>query len=185
MTRTERALVQVLEWFGAANISDPLIGDLLEELRSGRSRLWLLRQVLAAVAGSVVRETAGNKLLSLRALATGMLVAMPLSIVFKQAADFSWGNGPLQFCFLNCFLFVVAGAAVGHKFPSHRAAMVTVFTLYALVSRVSLIGFNAPRFFSPSHPLRELAYAAVTILAPLFTLAGASLLSNSKGQVAC
>jgi hypothetical protein len=35
--------VQILEWFGAANTSDPLIGDLLEELRSGRSRGWLLR----------------------------------------------------------------------------------------------------------------------------------------------
>jgi hypothetical protein len=58
---TERAFVQVLEWFGAANTSDPLIGDLLEELRSGRSRWWLLRQVLAAVAGSVVREAASNR----------------------------------------------------------------------------------------------------------------------------
>jgi hypothetical protein len=185
MMRTERAFVQVLEWFGAANTSDPLIGDLLEELRSGRSRWWLWRQVLAAVAGSVVREAVSNKRLSLRAIATGMLVAMPLSIVFKRAADFSWGNGPLQFCFLNCLIFVVAGAAVGHKFPRHRAAMVTVFTLYALTARVSLIGFNAPHFFSPSHPPRELAYAVVTILAPLFTLAGAFLLANSKKHVEC
>jgi hypothetical protein len=138
--------VQVLEWFGAANTSDPLIGDLLEELRSGRSRWWLLRQVLAAVAGSVVHEAASNKMLSLRALATGLVIIMPLTAVFKRAADFSWGNGPLQFCFLSCFTFVVAGAAIGHKFPRHRAAMVTVFTIYALTARVALIGFNTPHF---------------------------------------
>jgi hypothetical protein len=185
MTRTDRVFVQILEWFGAANTSDPLIGDLLEELRSGRSRGWLLRQVLAAVAGSIVREAASNKLLSLRAIATGMLVAMPLSVVFKRAADFSWGNGPLQFCFLNCFIFVVAGAAVGHKFPQHRAAMVAVFTLYALTARISLLGFNAPHFFSPSHPFRGLAYAAVAILPPLFTLFGAFLLPTRTEQVEC
>jgi hypothetical protein len=146
---------------------------------------WLWRQVLAAVAGSVVREAAGNKLLSLRAIATGMVVVMPLTAVFKRAADFSWGNGPLQFCFLSCFTFVVAGAAVGHKFPRHRAAMVTVFTLYALTARVSLLGFNAPHFFSPSHPFREFAYAAVAILAPLFTLIGAFLLPTRTEHLQC
>jgi hypothetical protein len=185
MTRTERTFVQVLEWFGAANTSDPLIGDLLEELRSGRSRWWLWRQVLAAVAGSVVREAASNKLLSLRAIATGMLVAMPLSAVVKRAADFSWGNEPLQFCFLNCFIFVVAAAAVGHKFPRHRAATVAVFTLYSLTARISLIAFNAPHFFSPSHPPRELGYAAVTILAPLFTLFGGFLLPTRTEHLEC
>jgi hypothetical protein len=176
MTHMECACIQMIEWFDVSNTSDPLVGDLLEERHSGRSRWWLMRQVLVAVGGSVIREIVGNKLLSLRAIVAGVVVVMPLAAVFKRLAYFSWANGPLQFCFLNGLTFVVAGAAVGHKFPKHRAAMVTAFMLYALAARASLVGFNVHQFFSPSHPFRDLAYAAVTIFAPFFTLIGTSLL---------
>jgi hypothetical protein len=173
---TERLLVLILEWFDVANATEPLIGDLLEELRSGRSHWWLWREVLVAVAGSVMWEIANNKFLCLRAIATGIIVATPLTLLFRRVAYFSWADGPLQFGFLTCCTYVVAGAAIGHKYPERRPATVIVFIVYAFIAKAAQIGLNPHQFFFPSHLFRSLVYVPLILVAPLFTLLGVILL---------
>lgn len=173
----ERALFLLLDWFEVTSGNEPLAGDLLEEFHSGRSRSWLFRQVVVAVLQSVARQVSRNKLMSLRAIATGLLVVVPLTALIRRVASFSWDSGPFQFWILSCCAFAIAGAVIGQRFPSHRAAMVAAFTLYALAAKVSLVGFNALQFSSPSHPFRSLVLAAATVAAPLCTVAGGLLLN--------
>ena len=51
----------------------PLVGDLLEERRRGRSRAWLWRQALSATTLCCVREIRAHWLLGAAALLTGWL----------------------------------------------------------------------------------------------------------------
>jgi hypothetical protein len=51
-----------------------LLGDLLEERASGRSRAWYWRQVLVAVGRSIVDEGRRHPVLTLRAVATALAV---------------------------------------------------------------------------------------------------------------
>jgi hypothetical protein len=58
MKRTEPPFIAtwILERLTPGNSNDALLGDLLEEFRSGRSAGWYWRQVLAAVANGCFRE---------------------------------------------------------------------------------------------------------------------------------
>lgn len=51
----------------------PLVGDLLEERHRGRSRAWLCRQTLSAIAVSCARQLRAHGLLAAAAVLTGWL----------------------------------------------------------------------------------------------------------------
>ena len=64
--------------------SDALAGDLLERHRSGKSRLWLWRQVLAAIFAATWREWNTDRLGASRAVAVGWAAML---IFFFIAGD--------------------------------------------------------------------------------------------------
>lgn len=168
-----RACLSILDWFAAARPNEALMGDLIEEVQSGRSNWWLLRQVAIAIARSTIDQIAGNKMLSFRAVCTGLLVAAPLTALSKRLVYFSWGDGPLQYWLFTCLAFGAAGALLQFKFPSHRAAAVVAFTFYALIAKGCLVALNIEHFSSSSNPLRLPSLAAATMLTPLCTIPGA------------
>ncbi len=68
MRRRARVASSLLHRF----VSDgPLVGDVLEEYHRGRSRFWLWRQVLAAIAVRSVSDLREDRSLALKAFAVG------------------------------------------------------------------------------------------------------------------
>ena len=65
---------------------DPLAGDLLEDYRSGRSRLWYWRQVLGAIVLTAVRDTAASPMRTLGAVATGWTTVLLLVLLLGDVA---------------------------------------------------------------------------------------------------
>jgi hypothetical protein len=184
MIHAERALLLLLERIDTKNINEPLVGDLLEEFHSGRSRFWLLRQLFYAVLRLAAVEIVSNKLICLRGVVTGLLIVMPLTAVFGALAYFAWMDGPLQFWVLTCCAYMITGVALAYKFPSHRVAVITAFTLYALIAKISLVGFNEQRFLGSSDPVGDVVAAAATVLAPVCTVAGAFLVKPDTPNLA-
>lgn len=62
----------VLELFA---VDEELIGDLLEEYRHNRSRRWFWRQTIVAAIGRAAADVRGHKLLAVRALCLGWVLA--------------------------------------------------------------------------------------------------------------
>jgi hypothetical protein len=60
--------------FDRLGLDAALYGDLLEERLRGRSAVWYWRQVLIAVCVGIWDAIRGNKLLALRAVATGFMI---------------------------------------------------------------------------------------------------------------
>jgi hypothetical protein len=53
---------------------EPLIGDMLEEYRAGRSSFWYWRQVLVAILQSCFKDIRSHRLVALRAVVMTLLV---------------------------------------------------------------------------------------------------------------
>jgi hypothetical protein len=70
----------LLDRLGFARGNAPLVGDLLEEFRSGRSALWFWRQTLTVVADCVGRRVALLQVYWI-AVALGFVVQLPLSLL--------------------------------------------------------------------------------------------------------
>jgi hypothetical protein len=77
-------------------VAEPLVGDLREQLATGRSRAWYRRQVITAIVVATLKEIRDHKLLALRGLAIGYALTWVyfrfgqrrvFSILY-QAADF-------------------------------------------------------------------------------------------------
>ena len=70
----------LLDRLGFAGGNAPLIGDLLEEFRNGRSALWFWRQALTIVANSFARRAALLQIYWI-ALIAGLAAQLPLSLL--------------------------------------------------------------------------------------------------------
>jgi hypothetical protein len=152
-----------------------MVGDLLEEVRSGRSRWWLVREVIASSAGALGRRIAANRLSSLGAVLCGLLVTMPLSALLRQVPY----SGTAFFVAANCVIFSIAGAAIAYKFPKDRAAMAAVFTTYAIFAKAALLVFNYRRLISPAHPW-QLASDGLALMVPPLCATLAAILIESR-----
>jgi hypothetical protein len=60
----------LLDHFGPGPGNDAVLGDLIEQYRSGRSRAWYWQQVILAIAVGAWKEIASHKLLACRAFVT-------------------------------------------------------------------------------------------------------------------
>jgi len=76
----------LLNHFGCSPNNETIIGDLDERYRQGRSYLWYWRQALLAIVTSFFNEVGTHKLLTLRAIATGWVVA----VVSRRAFNLTW-----------------------------------------------------------------------------------------------
>ena len=160
--------------FGVSQQNDSLVGDIEEEYRSGRSSVWLLRQVAVAIARSNIRVICSNKFLTLRAIATGWAVGL-LYGYFYQTFLF-----PFTYPRIGFHIFVlyslrmvlwtifpwIAGWTVARLHRDQQAAMVLAYGAFVL-----LMNMNALRlYFQLSFPVFGLALRDATSL--LFALAG-------------
>ena len=64
---------KLLELLVPQQTSEPLLGDLIEQYESGRSRRWYWRQVILALVISAGREARTRKLQAIRAVIVGYL----------------------------------------------------------------------------------------------------------------
>jgi len=85
-TQPPRTAGWLLRHFGSSPNNEALIGDLDERYRQGRSNLWYWRQALLAIVTSFFNEVGTHKLLTLRAIATGWVVA----VVSRRAFNLTW-----------------------------------------------------------------------------------------------
>jgi hypothetical protein len=68
-----------------------LLGDVLEERASGRSKAWYWRQILVAVVRSVFSEARRHPVLTLRTVATALAAYFVVSVIGFLAYGFLYG----------------------------------------------------------------------------------------------
>jgi hypothetical protein len=106
-----------------------LLGDLLEERASGRSRAWYWRQVVVAVGRSIVDEARRHPVLTLRAaaLASAVYCAALAITLFTYGILFSFLYPPMgesRWIFLLFSLEVVPALLAGWVLArTHRACI--------------------------------------------------------------
>ncbi len=135
----------LLRHFGSARMNDPLMGDLMEERQSGRSRLWFWKQVLVAVFTGLSKDMWNHKILALRAIAIGWGLSIAVNSVWFGVLRAKYEITAPSF-WVACSLFAVAsGWVVAHLHRPYHAAMTSVyisatilaepFTIYSLTHR--------------------------------------------------
>jgi hypothetical protein len=123
--------------------SEPLTGDLIERFREGQTRGWFWRQVLAAVALSMSKEIRHHWLLGIRAVIVGKSSVF-LSFLLIGRTVLRWSprfdivsiDWWLFHMGMTVLAFAIGGWCVAYLHRAHRAAMVLVFGMFALLSHV-------------------------------------------------
>ena len=82
-----RVAIWILRTLGSGPDIEALLGDLSEEYRSGRSRVWFWWQVLTAIPITLVREVRAHVVLIVRAVALGWLIRDGLNVVASLAMN--------------------------------------------------------------------------------------------------
>jgi hypothetical protein len=151
----------LLRQFVSGAKNEPLIGDMLEEYRAGRSSFWYWRQVLLAILQSCFKDTRTHKLITLRAVATTFIVYHLLWMFLVNAAMMQiqsavfWilagPNGlpgwPPYFDRLHLLLLTFAGVLTGWAVAKlHRPYEMTM----ALVGAIALPMLELPWFIALS-----------------------------------
>jgi hypothetical protein len=152
----------LLKRFIGGNRRESLIGDLIEQYQSRRSRVWYWRQAVVAIVSTVAHDVSDQRALTARAAAIGiavyLLMAIPLNLVSRWAANplalpIVWTNNWLlahDHDFLRVVLFRVlwfglpgnllvylacafTGMVVAWTHRLHQTAMVCVASLSVLL----------------------------------------------------
>ena len=82
MKKPPAVAMAILSYLG--DQADSIVGDLVEEYRAGRSRLWFWRQAVSAVAFDVIRQVGHHPARAGGAVVTGWTV---LIVTFMLAGD--------------------------------------------------------------------------------------------------
>jgi hypothetical protein len=142
----------LLERFTFGSGGESLIGDLLEEYRSGRSRAWYWRQALTAVVMSCAVELRDNGLLVLRAVTAGWaalylgrflfgswpeMLSSPFDRRLPVAFDPLGHNGFIWWVFWIP-VTLASGCAVG-RFRRRPRLMVLAFSLSVLAWELRML----------------------------------------------
>ncbi|HZM97062.1 MAG TPA: hypothetical protein VFB92_26755 [Vicinamibacterales bacterium] len=134
---------------------ESLVGDLLEQLRQGRSVWWFRRQVLATILVGLAADVAAHKLLAVRALALGwsaMLVVYLLigpliqetrMTLFRRWGSVLWGDSEilrqlwvyygLPFQLVVCLILMAIGWLVAGLHRRRVPGIVIVFAATLLI----------------------------------------------------
>jgi hypothetical protein len=190
--------VWLLKTFGVTGDNPALIGDLTEEISCGRSRSWLWRQVLAAIAFTVGREFYDHKLVSIRAVVAGQAVLSLGSWAVLKVGHAHWfamflitlsrymtSTYPWFFWYLLgpsqwIVVFMLAGWIVARLHRENRIALVLFFAMLQLILNVALSFHEIHRLWlnSIDQPRFRLYLAkeiTLIVLCPMAVLLGGYL----------
>ena len=145
MTKSQppRLATWLLRRFVSGARNEPLLGDLVEEYRAGRSRIWLWGQVLVTIVWSFTRELREHRGLALRGAITtlvlhhflGRYIENPAFMeLFRRFHSVWLWLIPITFVFM-LVIHALAGLTIGMVVARlHRphAAAVVVFSALAL-----------------------------------------------------
>jgi hypothetical protein len=180
---------------------ESLVGDLIEQYRQGRSRLWYGRQVFAAIVVGAVHDLKVHKLLALRALTIGWalyyLFSFPVTWAGRPVEN--WISQQVVVCEPNSFwcqfwlnqfsvepLIYIAAAVSGWIVARlHRSYWVAMLFLYAATVLLFECGMIA---WLAGHSIRPLPISPVVmtlanltvVVRPLSILLGGMLAVRSN-----
>jgi hypothetical protein len=179
-----------LERFSFGHRNDSLIGDLIEEYGNGRSGAWYWRQALTAIAVALCQEIRANKLLAVRAVATGWAVWYVYGLFVSSWVGWiliSLGQrlppalqyeAPSWFVWWIIWLSVRAasGWIVARLHRGHQTAMVLLFSASVLLWKLRMLPLICNLVLDAFGDSRLLHYLpsrlASMILPPVSILAG-------------
>ena len=153
----------MIKWFLRNNPS--LLGDLLEERASGRSLAWYWRQIAVAIGRSIFEEARENPVLTLRAVATTLVVYFSASAI----AFFGYGylSGYLSPAFgdpynshwlLIPLIFVPAAVAGWIVARTHRSCVAAAITAIVIIWAPIAMPIN---FWTPAAQITGLISGAL------------------------
>lgn len=171
----------LLDRLGVTKLNEALVGDLIEEFRSGyRSRAWYWAQALLAIVIASATEVRAHKLLTFRALLAGEIAATILNIAMARTVN-RWGP---SFSIVSAtwwlytigtvfVIYAVSGWLVGRLHRPHGAVMALLFAVitcclsvwwhFSLLSIHVTNSIDTPRF--RPYLAFDISYLAVIWLA--------------------
>jgi hypothetical protein len=164
---------KLLELLVPQRTSEALLGDLIEQYESGRSRRWYWRQVILALVISAGREARTRKLQAIRAVIVGYLTGASLFYFTTSLAARFVGGYTAYFVFLPLAFFSAAASGWIVR-RSHPRAMVLIWAGFCVVASVVAFAMYAWLPISDRMPAPILVFIAAVdfIVAPLGVLAG-------------
>jgi len=170
---------KLLESLVPLRTSEALLGDLIEQYQSGRSRSWYWRQVILALVISAGREARTRKLQAIRALIVGYLCGASLCYFSTSAAGKFLGPYTVVGAYLLFLPLAFISAAISGWILSrtHSRPMVLVFAIFGVIA--SLVALAVYALFPGDRmplPMPVVTWAVTLainfIIAPLGVLAG-------------
>ena len=122
---------KLLELLVPQQTSEPLLGDLIEQYESGRSRRWYWRQVILALVISAGREARTRKLQAIRAVIVGYLTGASLCYFTTSAAGKFVGPYTVVGAYLLFLPLAFISAAIS-GWILHRSALARPMVLDCL-----------------------------------------------------
>jgi hypothetical protein len=165
-------------------MSEPLLGDLIEQYQGGRSRIWYWRQVLQALVIGALREVRRRKLQTVSAIIIGCATALPLCYASTSLAA-RFVGGYKAFVVFAPLVFLSAATSGWIVRRSHPRPMVVIYAGFCLVaSAVAFAMYIWLPIYDPI-PLPVLAYllASDFIIGPAGVLAGGIWASSGARDV--
>jgi hypothetical protein len=157
----------LLHRFGVQRQNEALMGDLAEEYRAGKSHMWYWWQTLVAIWVTVVRDVREHKLLALRAVAMGWILAkafiwLKYYVIFPFAPYYDHWGPPFRLAVVQVLIlaqWVLLGWLVARAHRSHAAAlalMVGVSRIFDIVLSDTYYSFVAPNLVKVYSPFAGL-----------------------------
>jgi hypothetical protein len=164
MTLLERSMPQ--------RTSAGLIGDLVEEYRNGRSRVWFWQQTIIALLTCASREARRHKLQAISAILIGYICGASL-MFFSTSAAAQFVHGYKSFVVFLPLAFLSAAASGRLVSQIHSKQMVLIFALFFYPA--SVVAFTVYALFPIERmglPELLMHLAIDFIIAPLGILVG-------------
>ena len=153
----------LLHRFGVQRQNEALIGDLAEEYQAGKSRMWYWWQTLVAIWVTAVRDVRENKLLALRAVAMGWILARAFLgfrayVILPLAPYYHHWDPWLRLAVTQVLMlaqWVLLGWLVARAHRAHAAALALIvgfsriFDILLSDTYYSILGPNLVRVYSP------------------------------------
>ena len=194
----------LLHHFASSPRPESLAGDLIERYRQGHSAMWYWRQVLAAILAGLIRDIRDHRLLAIRAVAIGWLLAVLFSfpvnwmsnasrawliewLVDTRRYSFWWvfWSGQLPYALLACVACAISGWIIARLHQGHAVAMVSVFAAVVAVADYGQASWMLSRpAFPPMPQLAVILWLLLLIGPPISIGIGGLWARRTAGNTA-